>query len=169
MHSYTLPMSRGVPTEQRKPCDCTYWCIERVCRSVGTLILCDFCYFRSKITTKITWDGFRPSSNMLNISFRWAHFPIKNSRKAQWVHLFLMNINGFRSVCLYFSLKVHFRWKNDLSMGTPYTFDEGMSCHSTRIELFYFDDNFHRIAQWVPPLMLIRAGPIPADRLHCSL
>ena len=37
-------------------------------------------------------------------------------------------------------------------MGTPYTFDEGMSCHSTRRELFYFDDNFHRIAQWVPPL-----------------
>ena len=32
------------------------------------------------------------------------------------------------------------------------TFDEGMSCHSTRIELFYFDDNFRRIAQWVPPL-----------------
>ena len=24
-----------------------------------------------------------------------------------------------------------------------------MSCHSTRIELFYFDDNFRRIAQWV--------------------
>ena len=37
-------------------------------------------------------------------------------------------------------------------MGTPYTFDEGMSCHSTRIELFYFDDNFRRIAQWVRPL-----------------
>ena len=39
-------------------------------------------------------------------------------------------------------------------MGTPYTFDEGMSCHSTRIELFYFDDNFRRIAQWVRPLMV---------------
>ena len=37
-------------------------------------------------------------------------------------------------------------------MGTPYTFDEGMSCHLTRIKLFYFDDNFRRIAQWVPPL-----------------
>ena len=36
-------------------------------------------------------------------------------------------------------------------MGTPYTFDEGMSCHSTRIELFNFDDNFRRIAQWVRP------------------
>ena len=27
-------------------------CIERVCRSVGTLILCDFCDFRCKKTTK---------------------------------------------------------------------------------------------------------------------
>ena len=26
--------------------------------------------------------------------------------------------------------------KNDLTIGTPYTFDEGMSCHSTKIELF---------------------------------
>ena len=26
-----------------------------------------------------------------------------------------------------------------------------MSCHSTRIELFYFDDKFCRIAQWVRP------------------
>ena len=24
-------------------------------------------------------------------------------------------------------------------------------CHSTIIELFYFDDNFRRITQWVPP------------------
>ena len=29
------------------------------------------------------------------------------------------------------------------------TCDEGMWGHSTRIELFYFDDNFRRIAQWV--------------------
>ena len=38
-------MLRGVPTERRKPCDCRYRCIEMVCRSVGTLYLCDFCYF----------------------------------------------------------------------------------------------------------------------------
>ena len=44
----------------------------------------------------------------------------------------------FRSFTLFSSLKVH----------TPYTSDEGMSCHSTRIELFYFDDNSRRIAQW---------------------
>ena len=29
------------------------------------------------------------------------------------------------------------------------TCDEGIWGHSTRIEFFYFDDNFHRIAQWV--------------------
>ena len=65
---------RGVPTEGRKPFDYRYRCIERVCRSVGTLILCDCCYFRSKKTTKITWDGLRPSSNMLNISLAMGMF-----------------------------------------------------------------------------------------------
>ena len=39
-------------------------------------------------------------------------------------------------------------------MGIPYTSDLGMSCHLTRIDLFYFDDNFRRIAQWVPPFTL---------------
>ena len=29
------------------------------------------------------------------------------------------------------------------------TCNEGMWCHWTRIELFYFDGNFCRIAQWV--------------------
>ena len=28
------------------------------------------------------------------------------------------------------------------------TCDEGIECYSTRIELFYFDDIFRRIAQW---------------------
>ena len=40
---------------------------------------------------------------------RWACFPIKIGRNAQWVHPFSMNFNGFRSVWLYLSLKVHFR------------------------------------------------------------
>ena len=52
-------------------------------------------------------------------------------------------------------------------MGTPYTFDEGMSCRSTRIELFYFDDNFRRIAQWVPPFTRFRIMLfISAHSLH---
>ena len=58
--------------------------------------------------------------------FRWAHFPIKNSRKAQWVHPFSINFNAFLSVCLYFSLKVHFRWEHHiLSM---------KGCHASRPE-----------------------------------
>ena len=65
---------RGVPTEEHKPCDDRYRCIKRVCRSVGTLSLCNFCYFRSKKITKITWDGLRPSSNMLNISLAMSMF-----------------------------------------------------------------------------------------------
>ena len=34
------------------------------------------------------------------------------------------------------------------------TFDKGMRCHLTTIELFYFDDNFRRIAQWLLAFML---------------
>ena len=58
--------------------------------------------------------------------FRWAHFPIKNSCKVQWVHPFSMDFNGFRSVWLYFSLKVQFRWEHHiLSM---------KGCHAIRPE-----------------------------------
>ena len=49
---------------------------------------------------------------------------------------------NFLSFTLFSSLKVHFRWKKYPSVGTPYIYDRGMQCHSTRIELFYFDDNF---------------------------
>ena len=38
-------------------------------------------------------------------------------------------------------------------MGTPYTFDEGIRCNATRIELFYFDENFPRYSLWVRPFM----------------
>ena len=34
-------------------------------------------------------------------------------------------------------------------MGTPHTCDEGIERYSTRIELFYFDGDVRRIAQWV--------------------
>ena len=57
---------------------------------------------------------------------RWAGFPIKIGRNVQWVHPFSMNFNGFRSVWLYFSLKVHFRWEHHiLSMRV---------CHAIRSE-----------------------------------
>ena len=84
-----------------------------------------FAIFDLKIQLKLLEMAFDQVQTCLIFPFRWAHFPIKNSRKAQWVHPFSMNVNGFHSVCLYFSLKVHF------SMGTQYTFDEGMSSHAT--------------------------------------
>ena len=34
-------------------------------------------------------------------------------------------------------------------MGTPYALDKHMSCHSTSIYLFNFDDTFRRITLWV--------------------
>ena len=61
-----------------------------------------------------------------------------------------MVFDQFAYILVYKSI---FNEKNDLSVGTPYTFDEGMSCHLTKIELFYFDDNFRRIAQWIRPFM----------------
>ena len=68
-----------------------------------------FAIFVLKRQLKLLEMAFDKVQTCLIFPFRWAHFPIKNSRKAQWVHLFSMNFNGFRSVCLYFSLKVHFR------------------------------------------------------------
>ena len=41
------------------------------------------------------------------------------------------------------------------------TFDQGMGCHSTTIELFYFDDNFRRIAQLVLAFKGPAGTPVP--------
>ena len=40
--------------------------------------------------------------------FRWACFPIKTNRKAQWVHLFSMDFDDSRRFLLCFSLKLPF-------------------------------------------------------------
>ena len=80
---------------------------------------------------------------------RLACFPIKIGRNAQWVSM------KFRPFTLFSSLKVHFRWKNYPSVGTLYAFDRGMWCHSTRIELFDFDDNFGWYSLWVRPFSLL--------------
>ena len=65
-----------------------------------------FGYFRSHKTTEITCDGFRPIYNMSDISCVMGTFSYKNI--AQWVHLFLMEFNDFRSFLLCFSLKCPF-------------------------------------------------------------
>ena len=67
--------------------------------------------FDLKRQLKLLEMAFNQVQTCLIFPFRWAHFPIKNSRKAQWVHPLSMNFNGFRAVCLYFSLKFHFRWE----------------------------------------------------------
>ena len=86
---------------------------------------------------------------MFNISFAMGIFTHKNSRKAQCVHLFSMNFNGFRSFCLYFSLKCPFLMIKKSSHSGKTIYMLLSMKDSTKIELFYFDDNFHRIAQWV--------------------
>ena len=68
-----------------------------------------FAIFDLKRHLKLLEMAFDQVQTCLIFPFRWAHFPIKNSRKTQWVHPFSMNFNGLRSVCLYFGLKVHFR------------------------------------------------------------
>ena len=80
---------------------------------------------------------------------RWAHLPLTNSRKAQWVHLFLMNFNGFQSFRLYFSLKCPFPMIKSSHCGNTIYMRLLSMKNSTEIELFYFDDHFRRIAQWV--------------------
>ena len=73
-----------------------------------------FAIFDLKGQLKLLEMAFDQVQTCLIFPFRWAHFPIKNSRKAQWVHPVSMNFNGFRSVCIYFSFKVHFRWEHHI-------------------------------------------------------
>ena len=80
---------------------------------------------------------------------RWAHLRVQNSHKAQGVHLFSMNFNGFQSFRLYFSLKCPFPMIKSLHSGNT-NYRRIISIKDlTKIELFHFDDNFRRIAQWV--------------------
>ena len=85
-----------------------------------------FAIFDLKGQLKLLGMAFDQVQTCLKFPFRWAHVPIKDSHKVQWVHPFSMNFNGFRSVCLYFSLKLHFRWEHHiLSM---------KGCHAIRPE-----------------------------------
>ena len=78
---------------------------------MGTLILGIFAIFDGKRELKLFEMACDQVQTCLIFPLRWAGFPIKIGRNAQWVHPFSMNFNGFRSVWLYSSLKVHFRWK----------------------------------------------------------
>ena len=62
-----------------------------------------FAIFDLKRQLKLLEMAFNQSQTYLIFPFRWAHFPINNRHKLQWVHPFSINFNGFRPVCLYFS------------------------------------------------------------------
>ena len=107
---------------------------------------------------------------------RWAGFPIKIGRNAQWEHLFSKYFDDFFTICLTFQSKSPFSMKKMISQWEHHisaiTCDEGIRCNSTRISLFYFDDNFRRYSLWVRPLSLIPGlmrGLYPTERSLCDL
>ena len=56
---------------------------------------------------------------------------------------------------LIFDGKMISQWKYHIP---AIIFDKGMGSHTTRIKLFYFDDNFRCIAQWVLAFSLALIG-----------
>ena len=90
-----------------------------------------FAIFDLKRQLKLLEMAYNQVQTCLIFPFRWAHFPIKNSRKAERVHPFSLNFNGFRSVCLFFisqfsMKKMIFQWEHHiLSM---------KGCHAIRPE-----------------------------------
>ena len=80
---------------------------------------------------------------------RWACFLSKPSHIAQWEHLFSMDFDDSRPFLLCFRLKGPFSMITSSHSGnTKYMRSLSMK-DSTKIELFYFDEDFRRIAQWV--------------------
>ena len=57
-----------------------------------------------------------------------------------------MDFDDFSTIKSIFDGKIISQWEHHIA---AITFDEGMRCHSTRIELFYFNDNVFLIALWV--------------------
>ena len=54
-----------------------------------------FAIFDLKRQLKLLEMAFDQVQTCLIFPFQWGHFPIINSRKAQWVHPFSMIFNGF--------------------------------------------------------------------------
>ena len=68
---------------------------------------------------------------------RWAGFPIKIGRNAQWEHLFSMDFDDFVPVSLFllvsksiFDEKIISQWEHHIP---AITFDVEIRCNSTRI------------------------------------
>ena len=56
--------------------------------------------------------AFDQDLTCLIFPFRWAGFPIKIGRNAQWVHLFSMDFDDFFTICLIFDGKSISQWEH---------------------------------------------------------
>ena len=70
-----------------------------------------FAIFDLKRQLKLLEMAFDQVQTCLIFPFRWAHFPIKNSHKAQWEHLFSMYFDDLSIICLSFQSKAPFSMK----------------------------------------------------------
>ena len=61
-----------------------------------------FAIFNLKRQLKLLEMAFDQVQTCLIFRFRWAHFPIKIGRNAQWVHLFSMDFDGVSIIYLIF-------------------------------------------------------------------
>ena len=66
------------------------------------LALAIFSIFDLKRQLKLLEMAFDQVQTCLIFPFRWAHFPIKIGRNAQWVHLFSMDFDEFSIIYLIF-------------------------------------------------------------------
>ena len=58
--------------------------------------------------------AFDQDLTCLIFPFRWACFPIKIGRNAQWVHLFSMNFDDFLTIYLIFNGKSISQWEHHI-------------------------------------------------------
>ena len=61
-----------------------------------------FAIFDLKRHLKLLEMAFNQVQTSLIFPFRWAHFPIKIGRNAQWVHLFSLDFDEFSIIYLIF-------------------------------------------------------------------
>ena len=83
-------------------CDCRYRCIERVCRLLVNLSFVIFAIFDVKRQLKLLEMACDQVQTCLIFPLRWAGFPIKIGRNAQWEHLFPMYLYDFLPISLIF-------------------------------------------------------------------
>ena len=82
-----------------------------------------FAIFDLKRQLKLLEMAFDQVQTCSIFPFRWAGFPIKFGRNAQWEHLFSMYFDDLLPISLISCSQSPFWMKNDLSVGTPYTCD----------------------------------------------